>query len=281
VSTQARVSRLRLLWWLLAAADVLHAGSPAVAATAPPGAAGPSAALADTQSAPKGPGSVSGVWLITNYKGSGGRGGARPRVPVTVDGKPAPLLPQAAALLDERIADADRGYPFANTLTSCLPGGMPLMIIDGAPYPIQILETAGQVTMLFEEQNHFRIIRMNAKHAEDPDPSYMGDSIGHWEGDTLVVDTVALTDRTTIDQVGMPHSEELHLLERYRRLDRDTLEVLVTLMDPRTFSGPWQTRALYKLTPAGTGVSEYICENNRNTPDAQGHMGFRVKTGGE
>jgi hypothetical protein len=129
--------------------------------------------------------------------------------------------------------------------------------------------------MLFEEQNHFRTIRMNGKHAEDPDPTYMGDSIGHWEGDALIVDTIGLTDRTTIDQVGMPHSEELHLVERYRRLDRDTLEVLVTITDPKTFSSPWQTRALYKHAPPDSGVSEYICENNRNTPDAQGRMGFQ------
>jgi hypothetical protein len=269
---------LALAGWLLVASSVPFAGSKAWAAIPSQGASGSpngSAAAAGTQSVPKGPGSVSGVWLITNYKGSGGRGGARPRVPVTVEGKPAPLLPAAAALLDKRIADADRGYPFANTLTSCLPGGMPLMIIDGAPYPIQILETAGQITMLFEEQNHFRVIHMNARHAQDPDPSYMGDSVGHWEGDTLVVDTVALTDRTTIDQVGMPHSDELHLVEHYRRMDRDTLEVVVTVTDPKTFSGPWQTRAVYKRTPPGTGVSEYICENNRNTPDAQGHMGFQ------
>jgi hypothetical protein len=212
---------------------------------------------------------------MTGYKGSGGRGGARPRVPTTVDGKPAPLLPGAAELLEKRILDADRGYPFANTLSYCLPGGMPLMIIGGAPYPIQILETPGQVSMLFEEQNHFRTIRLDARHPEDPDPSFMGNSVGKWEGDTLVVDTIALSDRTTIDQVGMPHSEDLHLLERYRRIDRDTLEVLVTITDPKVFSSSWQTKAVYKIAPPDTGVSEYICENNRNTPDSQGRTGFQ------
>lgn len=221
----------------------------------------------------KGPGSLAGIWLMTGYKGS--RASARQRVAVTIEGKPAPLLPAAAALLEKRIADADRGYPFANTLTSCLPGGMPLMMIAGAPYPIQILENPGQVTMLFEEQNHFRAIYLNAKHPDDPDPSYMGHSIGHWEKDVLVVDTIGLNDRTTIDQVGMPHSEELHLTERYRRVDRDTLEVLVTITDAKTFSSSWQTRALYKSAPPGSEVAEYICENNRNVPDAQGRMGFQ------
>lgn len=270
-------ARTQLPRWLLTVSCSLYAWSAATAAApsqittgSPPAPAGAQAA---TQSVLKGSGSLAGVWLMTGYKGS--RASARQRVAVTLEGKPAPLLPAAAELLEKRITDADRGYPFANSLTYCLPGGMPLMIIAGAPYPIQILETPGQVTMLFEEQNHFRIIHLDARHPEDPDPSYMGHSIGHWEGDTLVVDTVGLTDRTTIDQVGMPHSEDLHLVERYRRVDRDTLEVRVTLTDPETFSSSWQTRAVYKSAAPGIGVSEYICENNRNTPDAQGRIGFQ------
>jgi hypothetical protein len=211
--------------------------------------------------------------VTTAYKTS--RASARSRVAATAEGKAPPLLPAAAALLEKRLADADRGYPFANTLASCLPGGMPLMVIAGAPYPIQVLETPGQVTMIFEEQNHFRVILLDGKHPEDPDPGFMGHSIGHWEGDTLVVDTVGLNDRTTIDQVGMPHSEDLHLLERWRRLDGSTLEVRVTLTDSKTFSSPWQTRSVYRSVPPGTGVGEYVCENNRNAPDAQGRMGFQ------
>jgi hypothetical protein len=230
-------------------------------------------APAATPAVPRGPGSLAGIWVTTGYKSS--RVSARSRVAVTADGKPAPLLPAPAELLEKRLAESDRGYPFANTMASCLPGGMPLMVIAGAPYPIQFLETPGQVTMLFEEQNHFRVIHLDGKHPADPDPSFMGHSIGHWEGDTLVVDTVGLNDRTTIDQVGMPHSEELHVVERWRRLDTDTVEVRVTIDDPKTFSSPWQTRSAYKSVPPGTAVGEYICENNRNTPDAQGHMGFR------
>jgi hypothetical protein len=220
-----------------------------------------------------GPGSLSGIWVPTGYKSS--RVSARSRVALTAEGKPAPLLPAAAELLEKRLADAERGYPYANTLSSCLPGGMPMMIVAAASYPIQILETPGQVTMLFEEQNHFRIIGLGGRHPDDPDPTYMGHSIGHWEGDTLVVDTIGLSDRTTIDQVGMPHSEDLHLVERYRRVDRATLEVLVTLTDPKTFSAPWQMRTIFRTAPPDTGVREYICENNRNSPDAQGHMGFQ------
>jgi hypothetical protein len=234
---------------------------------------GSSGAQAATPAVPRGPGSLAGIWETTGYKTS--RNTARSRVAVTADGKPPPLLPAAATLLEKRLADADRGYPFPITLASCLPGGMPLMVIAGAPYPIQIIESPGQVTMLFEEQNHFRIIALGGKHPEDPDPTFMGHSTGRWEGDTLVVDTVGLSERTTIDQVGTPHSARLHLVERWRRLDGATLEVLVTLTDPETFSRPWQARSVYKIVAPGTVMGEYICENNRNEPDAQGRMGFQ------
>jgi hypothetical protein len=143
-----------------------------------------------------------------------------------------------------------------------------------APFPVQILETAGQVTLLFEEQNHFRIIHLNGTHPADPDPGFMGHSIGHWEGSVLVVDTVGLTDRTSIDQVGMPHSEDLHVIERFRRADANTLEVTVTIDDPQTFSRRWDAKAVFQRAAAGTEIQEYICENNRNPPDAEGHATF-------
>ena len=232
-----------------------------------------SAAQAPVAPQQSGPGSLAGVWTLTGYKGSKS-GSERDRVQMTVQGKWPPLQPWAQELLEKRIAMSVEGAPFANTLTQCLPGGVPLMTF-GAPYPVQILETPGQVTMLFEEQNHFRIIHMNGIHPEDPDPTYMGHSIGRWEGGTLVVDTIGLTDRTTIDQIGMPHSEELRVVERYRRVNPNTFEVMVTINDPKTFSQPWDTKALYKLSPPGTKLTEYICENNRNAPDAQGQTGFQ------
>jgi hypothetical protein len=220
-----------------------------------------------------GPGSLTGIWIISGYKGSGGGTPERARVQHTIDGKLPPLLPWATELLEKRILLSQQGVPFANTLTRCLPGGVPLMMF-GAPYPIQILETPGQVTMLFEEQNHFRLIYLIGGHPDDPDPSFMGHSVGHWEGNALVVDTVGLTDRTTIDQIGIPHSDELHVVERYRRTDQNTLEIVVTLDDPRTFTKPWDAKVIYKSAPSGTRVNEYICENNRNDADEHGQTTF-------
>jgi hypothetical protein len=220
-----------------------------------------------------GPGSLAGVWTLSGYKGSGGRNSERDRVQHTVDGKWPPMLPWAAELVEKRISMSQQGDPFANTLTQCLPGGVPLMVF-GAPYPVQILETPGQITMLFEEQNHFRLIILNGGHPRDPDPSFMGHSIGHWEGAALLVDTIGLTDRTTIDQIGTPHSDELHVIERYRRVDRNTLEITVTIDDPKAFTNSWDARAIYKAAPPGTQVGEYICENNRNGPGEQGQTTF-------
>jgi hypothetical protein len=95
----------------------------------------------------------------------------------------------------------------------------------------------------------------------------MGDSIGYWEGDTLIVDTIGLSDRTSIDEVGMPHSESLHVIERYRRVDASTLEIRMTLDDPLTFSKPWEARVIYKAAAPNNPLIEYICENNRSARD--------------
>lgn len=221
---------------------------------------------------PVGPGSLSGVWQAgASWNNPAGqpatnlgslRTPERARVVKMINGEEPPMLPWAADKLNERIKRSQAGDPEDLTLTHCLPA-MPAMLLGG-PYPVQIIESAGQVTMLFEEQNHFRSIYLNAKQPEDPDPAYMGHSVGRWEGDTLVVDTIALVEETPVDRVGMPHSDQLHLTERYKRTGADTMEVLITVDDPKTFARPWQARANYRLTPAGTRITEYVCSNNRD-----------------
>jgi hypothetical protein len=190
----------------------------------------------------------------------------RDRVVHTIDGKWPPLLPGPAELLEKRVKMSENGEPYQNTLMQCLPGGVPEMVF-GAPYPAQIIETPGQVTILYEMYNHFRVIHLNSTHPADPDPTYMGHSIGHWEGNTLVVDTIGLTDRTTIDEVGIPHSEDLHVTERYRRTDANTIEIVVTIDDPKTFSKPWDAKVIYRIAKPGADLIEFICENNRNARD--------------
>ena len=121
-----------------------------------------------------GPGSLNGIWTAPGYKGSM-RTPPRDRVYRTIDGKWPPLLPAAAELLEKRISMSEKGEPYINTIMQCLPGGVPEMVF-GAPYPAQIIETPGQVTILYEMYNHFRVIHLNGKHPADPDPGFMGHS---------------------------------------------------------------------------------------------------------
>jgi hypothetical protein len=222
-----------------------------------------------------GPGSLVGLWTNGAYRSSE-RYSERERILLTTDGKMPPLLPKQQALLEQRLRASEAGKPFANSLSLCLPGGVPQMLFGAGAYPIQILETPGQVTMLIDEQNHFRIVPLGHRHKENPDPSYFGDSVGHWEDGALIVDTIGLTERTTLDQIGMPHSEELHVVERYRRTAADLIEVLVTIDDPKTFSATWQAKALLRKARPDVGMDEYICENNRNLPDASGAQGLQA-----
>jgi hypothetical protein len=227
------------------------------------------------------PGNLSGVWFSADFRAVRAQRapraerGTEPTMVRTADGKAPPLTPWANEIVQKRLQDAKDGHPYAHTKSRCLPAGLPKSMDPPAALPIQILMTPGQVTVLFEEFNNFRIIRMNAQHAEDPNPGFFGDSVGHWEGDTLVVDTIALTTQTVIDSAGIPHSEDLHLVERFRRTGPDTMEHLVTMTDPKAFTAPWSIRNAFKSVP-GMTIGEYYCENDRNEPDETGQTGVQL-----
>ena len=204
-----------------------------------------------------------GVWRVDNYVGTGAP--TPKRILKTADGELAPLQPWAQAIYDARIADNDRGEPFASTTAYCLPAGVPLMM-RAAAYPIQILQTPVQLTMLFEENGIFRIVHVNGRHPQDPEPAFMGHSIGRWEGDTLLIDTVGLTKLTTLDTLGMPHTEQLHVVERIRRIAPDKLEDVMLLDDSGAFTRPWTLRQTYTRQRPDTQLLEYVCSNQRNEP---------------
>ncbi len=134
------------------------------------------------------------------------------------------------------------------------------------PFPMQIIHLPGQVMMVFEYDHFVRFIDLERRqHPKDLNPSWMGDSIGHWEGDTLVVDTVGLNDKTWLDQVGHPHSEALHVIERFRRPDHDTLMDDITIDDPKAYAKPWTGQQIFALK-RGWHLLEYICEDNMADP---------------
>ena len=149
---------------------------------------------------------------------------------------------------------------------NCEPPGFPRILLS--PFPMQIVQAPAEVIVLFEYDHFIRQIFLDRRAHPDPsdlDPSWMGDSIGHWEGNTLVVDTVGLTDRSWLDQVGHAHSDALHVVERIRRVDHDTLEDELVIDDPKVYTKPWTGRQLFKLKPTWH-LMEYVCEDMMPEP---------------
>jgi len=187
-------------------------------------------------SVPHDPHDLTGVWL-----GGGGGGGNRNPVtqwlrqapPLTAEGKakmdsnksgkgPRAVMP---ALGNDPIGDANP------------PGLMRTLVYNR---PLQIINAGDQIVTLFEWGHFWRSIWMDARKVpDDPDPRWYGYSVGHWDGDTLVVDTVGLDPRGWLDEWGTPFSEETKVEERWHRVNRDTLELTFTLTDPKYYSKPW------------------------------------------
>src|ERR1700722_11374499 len=173
-------------------------------------------------------------------------------------GETLPLQPWAADLTKAHMSKDD---PEAN----CLPTGVPRQ----NPYPWRIVQTPTHIFFLFEGNIHsYRQIFMDGTHPADPDPSWYGHSIGTWEGDTLVVDTIGFNDKFWFDFRGHPHTEQLHTIERYTRKDLGTLENKVTIIDPAYYSKPFTLTFTARLRPKEE-LMEYICQENQQ--DAQ-HM---------
>ena len=133
-------------------------------------------------------------------------------------------------------------------------------------FPIQIVQTPQQVVMLYEYMSIFRVIPLNAKHPDDLIPSYMGHSVGHWEGDTLVVDVIGFNDKTWLAGTGTFHSDALHLTERYTRVDKDQINYDVIMEDTNVLTKPWAMRSTLMLRE-GTRLQEYVCAENNLDPD--------------
>ena len=141
---------------------------------------------------------------------------------------------------------------------ACLPFGLTRSI--NSPYPIQIVQTPQQIVVLYEYMNVFRVIYMNAKHRDDVDSTYMGDSVAHWEGDTLVVDVTQLNPQTWLDASGNHFSADAHLVERFTRTGADTLQYEATYDDSKTYTRPWTMRVtLHRRTEPNVRVLEYDC----------------------
>jgi hypothetical protein len=161
------------------------------------------------------------------------------------------ILPKLQEIRDRRGIDDPSGR--------CLLVGVPR--ITSMPLPLKIVQTDGEVIILYETFHAFRIIPTDGRgHPDDLDPSYMGDSVGHWDGDTLVVDVVGFNDKTWIGAGGATlHSDALHVVERYRRVDYDTITYDVTIEDPKVFTRPFSLPSSYLSLRPGERIREYEC----------------------
>jgi hypothetical protein len=134
---------------------------------------------------------------------------------------------------------------------------------------MEIVQVPGRVIVLFEFDHFTRQIYTDGRgHDKDLPPTWMGDSIGSWEGDTLVVDTTDFNDKTWIDRGGRPHSDALHVVERIRRVDHDTLEDNLTMEDPKAYTKPWSGQIIFQLKPKWK-LMEMACADNVNFQDVE------------
>ena len=145
-------------------------------------------------------------------------------------------------------------------LRQCLPPGTPRIYLQ--PFPFQIVQTPKEILMIFEYDHTVRQIFMDGRpHPEDITPTYMGHSIGKWDGDTLVVDTVGFNEKTWLDRDGHPHSDQLHVIERFHRADRDDMTVDLTIEDPKALVKPWKSQLNFQLKP-DWDIMELVCTDN-------------------
>ena len=190
---------------------------------------------------------------IKHRKAGYGLGGPR-MVEKEID---VPFQPWAKKVYDQREKSLSKDDPEAR----CLPPGFPRMM--ATPFPFQIYQLADRLIFVFEGGAHvWRIVYMDGRaHSQEAldYPTYLGESIGHWDGDSLVVDIIGFNDKTWLDAAGHPHTEKLHVIERYTRTDVNTLHYEATIDDPGAYTKPWTTSWNISWSPGITPL-EYICQ---------------------
>jgi hypothetical protein len=165
-----------------------------------------------------------------------------------------PLRPEAASIFMHR-RQSPQEYPHVH----CLPGGIPLALLV---FTFKIIQTPQEVVMLSETADPPRQIHTDGRPLpKDPDPTWMGYSVGHWDGDTFVVDTNGLNDRAWLDAFGHPRSESMHITERYRRHDFGHMDLEITFNDPKYYTRPFSIKIALRLLP-GSDLFEYVCTEN-------------------
>ena len=232
-----------------------------------------------------------GVWEI-GLGGGGGAGragrGAPPAAPAAPGAGAAPAAGRAGGRgagrgggpsLTPAYADKAKTQPATppaeeNLTANCLPPGMPGIM--GQPYPMEFLLTPGQVTIVIEAYNQIRHIYTDGRPLpEDPDPTFYGTSVGHWEGDTLVAETVGFAQVPR--GITFPYSDRMKIVERFHLTAPDTMSIETTIVDPEALTTPYSMGARSLIRHRNWTIAEYICEeNNRNSVDEKGKAGVNL-----
>jgi hypothetical protein len=216
------------------------------------------------------------------------------QIPRTADGKPDfqgvwdhPYVPDMTADRKDQKgagelpytawgADNFKNYDVAkfDYTGHCLPFGL-LRSVNVGGYPIQILQNAKYLAFLFEQNTWFHVVYMDGRGhppvTKDTNPTWFGHSVGRFEKDVLIVDTVGFNGKTRLDTLGHPHSDQLHVIQRFEFTDADHLAYEVTIDDPKTYTRPWKNARVFTRMKPGEELMEYSCEEN-NRDFTEGHI---------
>jgi hypothetical protein len=214
---------------------------------------------AQAQTAPP---DLAGVYWATRYN-------ARIQI---LGGGELPLTAAGKAAYDKNVAGLRDGSMIDEARKFCLPDGIPRVL--ATPYPFQIFQQPAQVAMIHELNHQVRIIPLNKPVEKTFEvialPHYNGHSFGRYEGDTLVIETIGFNEKTFLDASGAPHTDELHTIERIRKVSSTELEIVVTIRDPAYYARDWQVRFVYALR-RDVKLEDYICgEPHRDISSVEG-----------
>lgn len=208
--------------------------------------------LASAQAAPKHPADAgrpdfTGQWKVQSFI----------TALRTDKGALPPLRPESKAVYDQRIADRAAGR-LKDPIDACLPHGAVRLMF--APYPMMLLQANGQLDMIQEANHTTRLVYIGDAPVDPDDPKWLGDSTGHWQGRTLVVDTINNDHRTWLDKAGLPHSDDMKVREVLSlSADGKVLTDAITIDDPKTYTAPWTTVVKFNRMPGEMGLAENVC----------------------
>jgi len=260
-------SRSLLLMLVAASWIALPPAAPSLAGQRGNAAPRPAPRLPDGRVNLGAPAGETGLWerrnehLVINPKSYQASATANARIHIDQ----VPLQPWGRALTDYRHSLSLASEPY----TRCKPSGGPRQFMS--PYGLEILEVR-EVQRIYilnvANAQSYRTIFMDGRpHSKEPDPSSLGHSVGHWEKDTLVIDSVGFSEDVWMNRDGLPHTSLLHLVERLTRIDFDTLDYEVTIEDPGAYTAPWKSG--YTLGwSSGRELFEYVCQENNLSPES-------------